>query len=75
MWPAGSSVTYTVTCTVDEGSEGPLVNTVTVTPSTVDDPDTGNNTATDTDSVGVPLFNNGFEDTDTPWDYFEPPLI
>ncbi len=51
--PAGSSVTYTVTCDIDSSATGTLSNTVTVTAS-VTDPDGGNNSATDADTVLVP---------------------
>ncbi|MEN0005269.1 MAG: DUF11 domain-containing protein, partial [Bacteroidota bacterium] len=47
--PAGSSVTYTVTATVDCGTTGTLSNTATATAS-VSDPDTNNNSATDDDT-------------------------
>ncbi|MDY6986882.1 MAG: hypothetical protein SWQ30_02395 [Thermodesulfobacteriota bacterium] len=48
--PAGSSVTYTVTCDIDPSATGTLSNTATVTAS-VTDPDPGNNTFTDGDTV------------------------
>ncbi|MCG8459578.1 MAG: DUF11 domain-containing protein, partial [Holophagales bacterium] len=48
--PAGSMVTYTADCDIDPGASGSLVNTATVTAS-VTDPDPGNNSATDTDSL------------------------
>lgn len=46
-----SSVTYLVTMTVPAGFAGDLSNTVTITPpSTINDGNTANNTATDTDA-------------------------
>jgi|GEM_PF-1063801 len=51
--PAGSSATYTATCTVDTGATGTLSNTATVTPS-VSDPVPGNNSATDADTDIIP---------------------
>ena len=48
--PPSSSVTYTAECTIDSTATGTLSNTATVTAS-VDDPDTGNNSATDDDTV------------------------
>jgi uncharacterized repeat protein (TIGR01451 family) len=45
--PAGASVTYTVTCTVASEATGALSNTATIASSTIFDPDTGNNSATD----------------------------
>ncbi len=51
--PAGSSVTYTADCTIAEDATGTLSNTATVAGS-VTDPDPGNNSATDDDTVLVP---------------------
>ena len=51
---AGSSLTITVTGTIDPSATGDLVNTATVTVpggATFTDPDTANNTATDTDTA------------------------
>jgi uncharacterized repeat protein (TIGR01451 family) len=48
--PAGSSVTYTATCTIDPSAAGTLVNTATVSSATTD-PNPANNTATDTDTL------------------------
>ncbi|NWG00533.1 MAG: IPTL-CTERM sorting domain-containing protein, partial [Thermoanaerobaculaceae bacterium] len=49
--PAGQHVTYTVTAQVSAGASGNLANTSSVTPPTgVTDPNSGNNTATDTDT-------------------------
>lgn len=47
--PNGGSVTYTALCTVAGSASGSLVNTATITSS--NDPNTGNNSATDTDSI------------------------
>ncbi len=48
--PSGGSVVYTATGTVDESATGTLFNSATVTvPSGYEDPDTSNNTDTDTD--------------------------
>jgi hypothetical protein len=50
--PAGGSVTYTVTATIAAGATGSLVNMANVTvPMGVMDPNTGNNSATDTDTL------------------------
>ncbi len=53
IWlPTGSSVTYTVDCTVDPGATGTLSNTVTITASVVmTDPNLSNNIDTDTDCI------------------------
>jgi uncharacterized repeat protein (TIGR01451 family)/fimbrial isopeptide formation D2 family protein len=49
--PEGSSITYTVSANISSSATGNLANTATVDPpSGVTDPDTSNNTATDTDS-------------------------
>ena len=51
--PAGASVTYTATCNIDPTATGSLVNTATVaTSGAVSDPTPGNNSATDTDTLG-----------------------
>ena len=52
--PAGSSVTYTVTCAIDPSATGTLSNTATATAS-IDDPDLTNNSATDDDTVLTPM--------------------
>ncbi len=58
--PAGGSVTYTLTVTVAEPEGGIITNTATVTPPNgLTDPNLGNNSGTDSDSVG--LFVDGFE--------------
>jgi len=50
--PAGQLVTYTAHCTVSSSASGTLSNTATVmAPPTVGDPDPGNNSATDTDTL------------------------
>ncbi len=51
--PAGSTVTYTVSCAIDSAATGTLVNTATIS-SPVTDPDPGNNSATDADTALVP---------------------
>jgi uncharacterized repeat protein (TIGR01451 family) len=51
--PAGGSVTYTASCTVAASATGTLSNTAMVTaPGGVTDPTPGNNSATDTDTLG-----------------------
>jgi uncharacterized repeat protein (TIGR01451 family) len=50
--PAGGSVTYTSSCTISSLATGTLSNTATVTaPAGVADPNKGNNSATDTDTL------------------------
>ncbi|MCO6180929.1 DUF11 domain-containing protein, partial [Ciceribacter sp. RN22] len=50
--PAGATLTYTATMTVPADFNGELVNTAQISsPSDVPDPDSGNNTATDTDDI------------------------
>lgn len=63
---AGSSVTYTATCTVDPGVSFVLLsNTATITvPAGVSDPEPGDNAATDVD-FGDIVFADGFESGDT----------
>ncbi|HKI02664.1 MAG TPA: fibronectin type III domain-containing protein, partial [Thermoanaerobaculia bacterium] len=52
--PAGGSVTYTASCTISAGATGTLANTATVTaPGGVTDPTPGNNSATDSDTLGA----------------------
>jgi uncharacterized repeat protein (TIGR01451 family) len=51
--PAGSTVTYTVSCSIDHGATGSLTNTATIS-SAVVDPVPANNSATDTDTL-VPV--------------------
>jgi uncharacterized repeat protein (TIGR01451 family) len=51
--PVGGSVTYTAMCTISPSATGTLSNTATVTtPGGVTDPAPGNNSATDTDTLG-----------------------
>ena len=61
--PAGSSVTYTVMCTIDDAAMGTLSNTATIAGS-VTDPTPGNNSATDNNTVltahSVPVFTKSF---------------
>jgi uncharacterized repeat protein (TIGR01451 family) len=50
--PAGSKITYKATGTVSPSATGSITNTVTVTsPNGLPDPNTANNTATDTDTL------------------------
>ena len=49
--PVGGSVTYTASCTISGAATGNLVNTATVTASGAGDPNTANNSATDTDTL------------------------
>ena len=52
--PGGTSVTFTATCAVSVSASGSISNTATITPpSGVVDPNTANNTATDTDSIAI----------------------
>ncbi|MCS7247370.1 MAG: sortase [Anaerolineales bacterium] len=49
--PAGSSITYTVVVVIPSSATGDLVNTASIAPPTgVSDPDSSNNTASDTDT-------------------------
>jgi len=50
--PAGSSVTYTATCTISPAAVGNLDNTATISSATPD-PNAGNNSATDSDTQGT----------------------
>jgi uncharacterized repeat protein (TIGR01451 family) len=62
--PTGSSVTYTVNATIQSSATGSLSNTATVTaPGGVTDPSTGNNSATDTDTL-VPTADLSITKTD-----------
>ncbi len=49
--PVGASATFTANCTVSGGASGSLANTATIA-SAVSDPNPGNNSATDTDTIG-----------------------
>ena len=52
--PVGGNVTYTATCSIAPGATGSLSNTATVSaPAGVTDPNPGNNSATDTDTLGA----------------------
>jgi uncharacterized repeat protein (TIGR01451 family) len=52
--PSGGSVTYTASCTISAAATGTLSNTATVTaPGGVTDPTPGNNSATDSDTLGA----------------------
>ncbi|MFY9821833.1 MAG: DUF11 domain-containing protein [Thermoanaerobaculia bacterium] len=52
--PSGGSVTYTASCTISNAATGTLSNTATVTaPAGVTDPTPGNNSATDSDTLGA----------------------
>ena len=51
--PAGSSVIYMATCTIDPNAAGTLINTATVSSATPD-PNPNNNSATDTDGITPP---------------------
>jgi uncharacterized repeat protein (TIGR01451 family) len=52
--PSGGSVTYTTSCTISASATGALSNTATVTaPAGVTDPTPGNNSATDSDTLGA----------------------
>ncbi|MDE0803555.1 MAG: hypothetical protein OSA99_09550 [Acidimicrobiales bacterium] len=62
--PSGSTVTYTVDCTIDSGATGTLSNTATIS-GTLDDPTAGNNSATDADTVLVPSADHSVEKTVT----------
>ncbi|WP_415918876.1 hypothetical protein [Tateyamaria sp. SN6-1] len=58
--PSGSSVTYTASCTVSiTAAAGSLSNTATVSGS-ITDPNPANNSATDSDTVIVPVPTPGF---------------
>jgi len=48
--PAGGTVTYTATCTISAAATGTLANTATISSAT-GDPVSGNNSATDTDTL------------------------
>jgi uncharacterized repeat protein (TIGR01451 family) len=52
--PSGGSATYTASCTISAAATGSLSNTATITaPAGVTDPTPGNNSATDTDTLGA----------------------
>ena len=59
-------MTYTTYASVDSGATGTVVNTATVSvPGGVTERDPVDNTDTDTDTIVVPLFADGFESGDT----------
>ena len=50
--PVGGSVTYTASCAISPSATGSLANTASITaPAGVTDPNTGNNSAIDTDTL------------------------
>lgn len=52
--PSGGSATYTASCTISAAATGTLSNTATVTAAAgVSDPTPGNNSATDSDTLGA----------------------
>ena len=61
--PAASSVTYTVSATIDPSATGTISNTATVTAS-ITDPTPGNNSATDNDTVLTPQADLAITKTD-----------
>jgi uncharacterized repeat protein (TIGR01451 family) len=65
--PVGAAVAFTSTCTLSPTAAGTLVNSATATVGGgVVDPDTSDNSATDTDNVINPdIFADGFESGDT----------
>ena len=64
--PLGGSATYTATCTVSLSATGTLANTATATVGGGgSDPSTGNNSATDTDTIDGMPFLDGFATGDT----------
>lgn len=64
--PVGGSATYTASCTLSLSATGNLANTATATVGGgATDPNTADNSATDTDTVGNTIFNDGFESGDT----------
>lgn len=63
--PVASSVTYTAVCTIALGTTGVLTNTATATvPAGTQDPQPGNNSATDVDLLHI-VFNDNFESGNT----------
>jgi uncharacterized repeat protein (TIGR01451 family) len=54
--PAGSSITYSLVADLTASATGSLVNTATVgAPAGVSDPNSSNNSATDTDTISAPV--------------------
>ncbi len=69
--PVLGSVTYTISCPILPGATGTLVNTASVAPPVgVNDPELGNNSATDTDTlvptIDIEAFKYDDQDTDVP---------
>ena len=63
--PVGSTLTYTVNANVNGGAAGNLVNTASVdVPAGTYDPDTSNNSATDTDTLVNPSIDLSITKTD-----------
>jgi uncharacterized repeat protein (TIGR01451 family) len=53
--PVGATLTYSAACSIDQTVTGTIANTASVTaPVGANEPNTGNNSATDTDTVLVP---------------------
>ena len=63
--PAGSSVNYTVLCSIDPSATGTLSNTATAA-SSVTDPNGSNNSATDSDTVLMPMADLSITKTGSP---------
>jgi|CXWL01.1.fsa_nt_gi uncharacterized repeat protein (TIGR01451 family) len=61
--PAGGSVTYTASCSINASATGTLANTATVSGGAAVDPNPANNSATDTDTL-TPQANLGITKTD-----------
>ena len=61
--PAGSSVTYTVTCGIDPAATGTLSNTATISGSATDG-NSSNDSATDNDTVLSPMVDVSITKTD-----------
>jgi uncharacterized repeat protein (TIGR01451 family) len=62
--PAGSSVTYTATCSIDPGASGTLDNTATISSAAITDGTPGNDSATDSDTIisaSDLIFKDGFD--------------
>jgi len=72
--PTGTSVTYTLSCTVALDATGTITNTATIAvPGGTTDPTPGNNSATDVDKLPN-VFADGFETGDrSRWSAFTPP--
>jgi uncharacterized repeat protein (TIGR01451 family) len=50
--PPSGSVTYTLSCNISPSASGTIANTASVSSATVPDPNPGNDSATDTNTVG-----------------------